>query len=1086
MATNFLKKNEKLSAAILYLILISVMYAPVVFFGKSLQPSLYQPHGVVEGWPYGYKGRIPVNTFNIDLASPAYYEWPINKLVGDIYKKGELPLWNPYQGAGTPLLTQYSTRVFFPYQILEDVSPVWTWDFYLLGRLWIAGFFTFLFLRLLNLSPMGAFIGGIFYMFSGTMVWFINLEQMANNAMMVPVLLYCLERLVQRGTGKEVAISGIVFGMVLLAGQPEIALYILFLGTCYFIFRIISISQKSRFFVWSAKLVAALAIGLCLAAPLILPFIEFLDYAFHIHPTGGDMGTRFIIPSPIIVNYFTPTFSELPGSASFLPFPLGEVKDTAGKNIFFRTFPVNGEWDSLGGYTGILAVFFAIAGIIDNLLFKKSPERRNLQLFFLAFGAFIILKNFGVTPFHLIGYLPLFDQVWTPRWAGPTWTFSFAVAGALGVESIKGQINEIALKESIEKLKGQGRKVSIINFIDRYRNSGIITLLVHIIVYLLSFIFALNHRERLGMLAGTTLADIKDNIYSLFPISLVAFIFIVVIFSLWKKRSISYLSLPQYCLSAFLHTVLLNVISYSFGDQVRFFYNLTGIYLFFILFVWKGINIVLFRENREKMGIVMSDYFSRISDKLGINRNSFLRDNLNIPALSTFFVLLVIYILIAFVFFNTLKVFYKDSYLIVKPYIIPSMVLGAAITIIIMAYALFVSIYYRRKKGFFYGVVSLVVLELWWHIPRGYSNEWIFLKLIPFVIGGFIVWVSLNKRWFMAIVSGILFFISFSVIDFKAPYGFPDRYDPFTKAPYIDFLKKDGDYYRAMGGYGILFPNFSSALGLQEIKYINALSIDSFQHYRTKYLHTIGLNEESSGVLWFTGRPELEVDPTNRKIQTSKDMYTYRGLEEDFKANLLYYSLLGVKYILLPKSVEIANNRRDTTFFPLIYSKEIRIYKNPNVFPRVYLAHKLKYATSFKEAQKDISKYSSDLQHLVILEDKAPEGFPDGDSGQSHSSATITEYKPNNVSINASMEKAGILVLSDIYFPGWKVYVDGKPEKIYRVNGLVRGVFLEKGDHRITFRYLPKSFLFGLMLSGVAAISCLTLFAIREKKELKI
>jgi hypothetical protein len=111
------KNLPNIKALLIYLALISALYAPVVFGGKSLQPALYQPHGVVQGWPYGYEGRKPVNTFNVDLATPAYYEWPVNKLIGDIYKTGSLPLWNPYQAAGTPLAADYSTRAFFPYLI---------------------------------------------------------------------------------------------------------------------------------------------------------------------------------------------------------------------------------------------------------------------------------------------------------------------------------------------------------------------------------------------------------------------------------------------------------------------------------------------------------------------------------------------------------------------------------------------------------------------------------------------------------------------------------------------------------------------------------------------------------------------------------------------------------------------------------------------------------------------------------------------------------------------------------------------------------------------------------------------------------
>ena len=193
------KNFSHFKAFILYLIAVSIIYSPVVFGFKTLHPALIQPHGFVDGWPYKYTGRVPVNTFNADTATPAYYEWPVNKTVGDIYKKRELPLWNPYQAAGTSLAADYSTRAFFPYQILEDISRPSSWDFFLLGRVFIAGFFTYLFLSLVGAGFWPAFLGGLFYMFTGPLVWFLNLEQFSNVAMTLPVVMYSCEILIQRG-----------------------------------------------------------------------------------------------------------------------------------------------------------------------------------------------------------------------------------------------------------------------------------------------------------------------------------------------------------------------------------------------------------------------------------------------------------------------------------------------------------------------------------------------------------------------------------------------------------------------------------------------------------------------------------------------------------------------------------------------------------------------------------------------------------------------------------------------------------------------------------------------------------------------
>ncbi len=390
---------------------------------------------MVEDVGYGSGARVPVNSFNVDIATPAYFESPINALVGEQIKSGTLPLWNPYQAAGTPLLAQYSTRALFPLQIFENISPVWTWDFFMLFRLLIAGFFTFLFLRSISLAFVPAFLGGLFYMFSGTFVWFINLEQMVNVAMMLPVAMLAVERLAsRRGTG-EVALSGVAFALTLLAGQPEVALYILSAASLYYLMRLFYYRVRGGRSVASGLFDFLLLslFALALAAPLLIPFIELWANAHHIHQAGGPMGAQSLPAWSRILPIITPTATEIIQDPSMVA-GLCPLVFSSGMN-FFRYLPINGVWDSLGGYTGVLPWLLAIAGLIACQRNSKAALRGPLYFFF-AVAVIIILKNIGVRPFLWLGSLPLFDQVWSLRWAGPLWTFALSIAGAIGLQMI--------------------------------------------------------------------------------------------------------------------------------------------------------------------------------------------------------------------------------------------------------------------------------------------------------------------------------------------------------------------------------------------------------------------------------------------------------------------------------------------------------------------------------------------------------------------------------------------------------------------------------------------------------------------------
>ena len=71
------------------------------------------------------------------------------------------------------------------------------------------------------------------------------------------------------------------------------------------------------------------------------------------------------------------------------------------------------------------------------------------------------------------------------------------------------------------------------------------------------------------------------------------------------------------------------------------------------------------------------------------------------------------------------------------------------------------------------------------------------------------------------------------------------------------------------------------------------------------------------------------------------------------------------------------------------------------------------------------------------------------------SQAKITEYRPDRLALTADAPAPAYLLLSEIYYPGWKAYVDGKPARILRGNYLFRVLELPKGRHSIVLEFAP-------------------------------
>ena len=69
----------------------------------------------------------------------------------------------------------------------------------------------------------------------------------------------------------------------------------------------------------------------------------------------------------------------------------------------------------------------------------------------------------------------------------------------------------------------------------------------------------------------------------------------------------------------------------------------------------------------------------------------------------------------------------------------------------------------------------------------------------------------------------------------------------------------------------------------------------------------------------------------------------------------------------------------------------------------------------------------------------------------------IDDYNPNNVAITTHTAAPTILMLTDVYYPGWEVYVDEFQTTMYRADGIFRAIELPAGDHDVEFIYKPKS-----------------------------
>ncbi|MGE3270587.1 MAG: YfhO family protein [Chloroflexota bacterium] len=144
------------------------------------------------------------------------------------------------------------------------------------------------------------------------------------------------------------------------------------------------------------------------------------------------------------------------------------------------------------------------------------------------------------------------------------------------------------------------------------------------------------------------------------------------------------------------------------------------------------------------------------------------------------------------------------------------------------------------------------------------------------------------------------------------------------------------------------------------------------------------------------------------------------------------------------------------------------VYENLDALPRAFLASRAVSVPPDDWAITQMVEQPIDPRTTVLLERPGatgPNTVLDGPPIRPGESAEIVRYDPDRVIIRVHADEARYLVLADTFFPGWNVWVDGRPGTVDRANYLFRAVSVPPGEHLVEWRYQPASLRYGLALS---------------------
>lgn len=192
-----------------------------------------------------------------------------------------------------------------------------------------------------------------------------------------------------------------------------------------------------------------------------------------------------------------------------------------------------------------------------------------------------------------------------------------------------------------------------------------------------------------------------------------------------------------------------------------------------------------------------------------------------------------------------------------------------------------------------------------------------------------------------------------------------------------------------------------------------------------------------------------------RFVPSPSDEHAWRRLD-----------LLSTRYVLVAPTVGWRSSER---FRPIYRGPDGSVYENAAALPRAYLVARHRVVSDPEAVLAAIGAPTFDPRREVVVD--RPVGWsPGGKSKDVPTEVVMVTSSTGQLTLDVRTPEPALLVLTDLYWPGWEVTVDGDPRDIYRANYLFRAVAIEPGGHTVIFRYTSRGVRLGIATTLATAL----------------
>jgi hypothetical protein len=238
-------------------------------------------------------------------------------------------------------------------------------------------------------------------------------------------------------------------------------------------------------------------------------------------------------------------------------------------------------------------------------------------------------------------------------------------------------------------------------------------------------------------------------------------------------------------------------------------------------------------------------------------------------------------------------------------------------------------------------------------------------------------------------------------------------------------------------------------------------------------------------------KSKFRLMPVPPQIDNESNKWVFFGLESAFGynavglkiyddvqnsgllGNLNFLGLFNVKYLL-------ANQLLNDPRLKLVYQGGKAVYSNREWLPRAFFVPAVRTLTQRSEIFQAIGSPTFDPRKEAIIEDEAEIALPKTASPDNRLFDVVYDY--NEIRMKTDIVTPTFLFLSEIFYPKWECFIDGKKVRIHKTDYLFRGVFVPEGKHDVLFRYRNDGTYLLTFLTGLLSSLFLIVLMIKKRK----